>query len=284
MITGGDLPLNENKITQCSADPHGKKTVCSLPSVFSKMKAFLKSRDVNLPLNSHENILSAMLNYLNLENESEIYTHPEWRAYFGHQTSDKILRSEFIPQGPANSTDLLDNFNIDETLEQWANKSQSEFNKKVYHVPFQMIDFAKTGSEFAYLDPLELQEQGFNAFMVVFNTDVSTGPGKHWFAIFGDLQKDKIVLEYFNSSGFPPKIEITTWLEDTCANIKKRKMDCEILNVANGRQLQYSRTECGVWSLVYILSRLLNHEPEWIMQTNANDLDMIEYRRRLFRE
>lgn len=279
MITGGDLPLNEYKISHCAVDLYGKKSVCYTDS-FEKMKSFLKSRGVDSSL---ENVLETMLEHLELQHEYEIYEHPEWRKYFGHKMSDKILKTEFIPEGPANSTDLLDNFNIDETLKQWEEKAEQEFNKKVYHIPFQMIDFAKTKSELAYLDPLDLQESGYNAFMVILNTDVSTGPGKHWFALYGDLQPDKIVLEYFNSSGFPPKIEITTWLEDTCADIKKRKMECEILNVANGRQLQYSRTECGVWSLVYILSRLLDHEPDWIFKTDANDVDMIKYRQRLFR-
>ncbi len=152
-----------------------------------------------------------------------------------------------------------------------------------------MIDFAKTRTELSKINLYKLIEDGYDCMGVVLNTDVSTGRGKHWFCLYCDLNHsgkpdDPITIEFFNSSGFEPRPEIIVWMESTCHDMmSKYDIYCKIINVANGRQLQFSRTECGVWSLVYILSRLCNHEPEWIIKVKANDNDMIKYRKKLFR-
>jgi hypothetical protein len=130
---------------------------------------------------------------------------------------------------------------------------------------------------------------GYKCFGVVLNTDVSSGRGKHWFAIYGDLDhkgtdKDPIVLEYFNSSGNPPMREVANWLEAAKQDLLKNySIEADSVVSAN-RRLQNSMTECGVWSLMYILSRLKGHEPNWYYKTRANDADMIELRSFLFRD
>src|SRR5450631_4182010 len=52
-------------------------------------------------------------------------------------------------KGPAKSTQLLDNFNIDETLERFEVFGKEMFEKRFYHVNFQMIDFLECGGELA---------------------------------------------------------------------------------------------------------------------------------------
>jgi hypothetical protein len=94
---------------------------------------------------------------------------------------------------------------------------------------------------------------------------------------------DVITLEYFNSSGLPPRPEVRYWLDKTQAALLQANYNCEIVMATGGIQVQNSKTECGVWSLVYILSRLNGHPPNWIVSVKANDKDMIAFRKRLFR-
>lgn len=288
---GGQLPIGSDEPTECAADVRGVKTICSDVRDISNMKKFLISTgatNTSLKTATDDEIVIRTLEKLGLTSESEIYTNDEYRKFVGSSTADNVLKTKFKPIGPGNSTALLDNFNIDQTLQQWSIASKTEFGKKFYHIPFQMIDFMKMNTELSKLDIVDLMKNGYDCFGVILNTDVSSGRGKHWFAIFGDLKhdgskSDPIKVEYFNSSGNPPRPEIMIWLEQTQHNLMRDSDISMDIVYATTRQVQYSQTECGVWSLVYILSRLMNHPPNWIVSVGANDNDMIQYRAQLFR-
>ncbi len=288
-IYGGGLPGLDGPVTECSADIHGTQTVCSRKQELDHMRQYLRANNIKADNFDNYEIIEAMKKTLGVKTEAKIYEHPKFRKHIGGSKADKVLETEFKEPGPANDTSLLDNFNIDNTLKKWAHKAPEKFNKKFYSMPFQMIDFAKTRTELSKIDLYKLIEDGYDCMGVVLNTDVSTGRGKHWFCLFVDLKHsgksdDPITIEYFNSSGFEPRSEVVVWMESTCHDmITKYDLYCKIINVANGRQLQFSRTECGMWALVYILSRLCGHEPEWIIKVKANDNDMIKYRKKLFR-
>jgi Ulp1 protease family, C-terminal catalytic domain len=228
---------------------------------------------------------------LDVKKESQLYIHPRVQDFLGGgRVARKTLEDYFKAEGPADSTALLDNFNIDETLDKWAKHSEDIFKgNKFYHIPFQMIDFSRHNTELANLDIPKLIKEGYKSFGVVLNTDVSSGGGKHWFAIYGDLDhkgtdKDPLIIEYFNSSGNSPMREVADWLEAMQHTLLKNySLEVEIVRSAN-RRLQNSMTECGVWSLMYLLSRLKNHPSDWFYKTNANDADMIDLRAFLFRK
>jgi hypothetical protein len=63
-----------------------------------------------------------------------------------------ILKTQFKPKGPKNSTKLINNFDIDNTMEQWSLYGQSEFNKKFKAVSYQMIDFNESKNELRDID------------------------------------------------------------------------------------------------------------------------------------
>jgi len=280
-ISGGKLEdLETFPISECTRPG---ANVCSTKSDIEKMRDFLKNTGIHTPPIDRALVIEEMKKILNLDNEAAIYENRSFQNYIGYTRAKKILNTEFKPIGPASGTALLDNFNIDDTIARWAKIAQDEFGKKFYHIPFQMIDFDKTGSELSKLDVNDLIKNGYDAFGVVLNTDVSSGRGIHWFCLYGDLKTDPVRLEYFNSSGYPPKPEVQVWLERQIINLKKSGINAEYVYSTGGKQIQYSKTECGVWSLVYILSRLTDHPFHWIAQVGANDEDMISFRSRLFR-
>lgn len=288
-IRGGGLPGLDGPVTECAVDIKGTEKVCSRREDITHMRDFLEQNGVSHSKLDDCAVVSEVKKILKVDAEAKIYEHPKFRKHIGGSRADKVLKTEFKEPGPANDTSLLDNFNIDGTIQKWVHKAPEKFHKKFYGMPFQMIDFAKTRTELSKLDLSELMESGYDCFGVVLNTDVSTGRGKHWFCLYCDLTHtgkpdDPVTIEYFNSSGFEPRPEITVWMESTCHDmISKYDIYCKIINVANGKQLQFSRTECGVWSLVYILSRLCGHDPDWIVKVKATDHDMIKYRKKLFR-
>lgn len=287
MKTGGSVPLKLNH-DECALPSHNGACLSQADQSSKYLRDFLRRENPGLPSMSTPEMIETIKNMLNVKSESDIWKSGKFRNFVGSGIADKILRKKYKPQGPANSTALLDNNNIDSTLEQWSENSEKLFKKKFYHIPFQMIDFAKMRTELSNLDIFDLVQKGYTCFGVVFNTDVSTGRGKHWFCLYGDLdaagtKDDPYKIEYFNSSGNAPMDQVSIWMEETCHNmLKDHNKYCEIVRSAP-RRLQNSQTECGVWSLLYIRSRLEGHDPSWFYRVRANDVDMIETRKLLFR-
>ena len=285
-IVGGHLgDLTLKPVTECVRTG---LAVCSTDRDIALMRKFLVGSGVRDSSSDASMVVEDVKKKLGVEREVDIYENKAYQNFIGYAAANKILSTEFKPKGPANSTALLDNFNIDAAMNRWTLIGKDEFGKKFYHVPFQMIDFVETRSELSKLDPLELKKQGYNCFGVVINTDVSTGGGIHWFCIYGDLDhagtvEDPIQLEYFNSSGYTPRPEMEKWLRTIEMEMLKRGVRANVIYATGGKQIQYSKTECGVWSLVYIYSRLSGKPYYWMATVGANDNDMIEYRQRLFR-
>jgi len=286
--TGGAVPLDliEN---ECAIPSYNGACLTKADVASKYIKDYLEQSGYKKTSTmSTPEMVDTMKDLLSVKSESEIWESRRVRDFIGHDVADKILRKKYKPPGPANSTALLDNINIDSNLEQWSENSQQLFKKKFFHVHYQMIDFMKTHSELSVLDLGKLISLGYNCFGVVLNTDISSGRGKHWFCLYGDFTRagtknDPYTLEYFNSSGNPPLDAVTIWMEEACHNLlKQNKKYCDIIRSAP-RRLQQSQTECGMWSLLYIRSRLEGHPPEWFYSVGANDLDMIEYRKLLFR-
>lgn len=230
---------------------------------------------------SDEELIKLAMEKLGVKNELEIYKHHLVKQKLGNDKSNKILKKYFKVHGPSDSNELLSNFNIDDVLEQWSLRSD-EFGKKFYHIGFQMIDFEKYGGELAYIDPVALRKDGYDCFGVVLNTDVSTGRGKHWFCLYGDLRAKPIRIEFFNSSGNQPRREIRQWFERLYMKMKKKyNKEIELL-ISSTERLQYSETECGMWTLGYVLSRLKDKPFNWFIVSYIKDDEIYALRRDIF--
>lgn len=121
----------------------------------------------------------------------------------------------------------LDNFQIDNTLKQWELESGENMTMRFKAIPYQMIDFAKYDTELVHLDMNELHDQDYQSFGVVINTDVTTGRGKYWFCLYGDMsgvgsKDDPWYIEYFNPHGNLPMNEVIDWMEIQKINMKKK--------------------------------------------------------------
>jgi len=283
-VVGGEVPQAKQEINDCIFD----RKICSSPNEINLMRKFLTELSIQVPKSDRE-VVEILKKELKVANESQIWESRQFKEFVGSSTADTILKKIFKPIGPSNSTALLDNFNIDETMEQWSLNGKDLFGKKFYHIPYQMIDFALVQSKLARTTLWDMIHRNYDCFGVVLNTDISSGRGKHWFCLYGDFKhagtkEDPYTLEYFNSSGNPPMNEVEIWLQKSVHDLlRDHKKYCEIVRSAPQR-LQYSGTECGVWSLLYIYSRLQNHAPNWFYKVRADDNDMIKMRAQFFRK
>ena len=247
-IDGGGIDqMMESPITECSR--FGKK-VCSIPTDISMMKTFLRLSGLIQSDLDASVVIDAMKTKLGVANEADIYENRAFQNMIGYGHAKEVLEKEFLPKGPATGTALLDNYHIDNSLKQWSLIGDTESKKKFYHIPFQMIDFANTKTELDSLNIVDLIKKKYDSFGVIINTDVSSGRGIHWLKQIIALGKTGIKAESISATG--------------------------------GKQIQYSNTECGVWSLIYIKSRLTGDPYDRIIK--STDAQMIELRSKLFRQ
>ena len=263
------------------------RSVCSTNKEKRVLTDFMRKRGQTIKNKNLDEIIELVKQDLGVDSEKEIYEHTEFKKIMGGDLSNKILKTIFKLEGPANTVELLSNFDIDGTLDQWMRLSPEIYNKKCYHITYKMIDFKHTGKDLYYLDIKELMDNGYKCFYCVLNTDISSGRGKHWFCVFGDLEhegteEDPVIIEYFNSSGFPPRREMVDWFNYIEAEMYKgHRLVVEHKIVVKNR-LQYSRTECGVWSLAYILNRLRGRPTNWFESQNIDDQEMYKCRQYIF--
>jgi hypothetical protein len=130
-----------------------------------------------------------------------------------------------------------------------------------------------------------------NVFGIVFNTDKHDGGGKHWMALYINIEK-KVIL-FFDSALTYAQLhpEIISFVED----IKKQHKNINFTFKYNTIQHQQSNSECGMYSIYFILTMLdadqsKKYSSLQIFDTYFNssqktitDKLMVLYRTKLFR-
>ena len=197
------------------------------------------------------------------------------------------LESNLKAKGPKNSTEWLNNYNINEKLAELKEK-HPDFE----YYDTTMDDYAQVGHKLANIEIIKNDLYNKKAVACVINTDTYKSCqyggtcGQHWVCIFFDgRMKDIISLEYFDSVGKPPSTNILKLMTDCKNGINA----CECNIHVNQVRHQQKNTECGVYCLFYIMFRLENMdvEPNDIFNDagdTVRDDQMIKFRRSLFTE
>ena len=206
-----------------------------------------------------------------------------------------ILNHTFRPSGPQGKFEWLSTNHINDVMQQYE-KKYIDFK---FHgaVPIDFDDLPFLGIK--DLDFDKLYNSGQNKLGFVFNLDEHWQSGSHWVALYSDLDKKQIY--FFDSYGKRPEKRIRKLVErisewcykknycnDSCSEINasdsfmkansknnlEKKLDVEF----NHNRHQYKNSECGVYSLNFIL-RLLNGDSfKQITQEKTKDDDINECR------
>jgi hypothetical protein len=262
--------------------------VCSDDFTIDKIKEFLiKNTDAQpdkldkLDKSDKEEVIEVAKETLGCSSESCIIERDEFKDFIGFSNFQKA-RQRFKEHGPANSNKWLNNSNIDNTINQWRKMFPS-----FLHVPFQMSDFDTEGTELNDIDLATEFNGKYESMGVVLNTDISSGNGIHWFCIFADARNKKhITIEVFDSAGNIPPGSVIRWVAKQRLALAKAFPESKVEDIVVTRQnkLQYSNSECGVFSLWYIFCRL-NQVPHsyFTKPGSVTDDMMLQFRKYLFR-
>lgn len=213
--------------------------------------------------------------------------HSEWvnsKLFDNMSKEDKeyLQTSIFRPEGPQGQFQWLSTIDINKTLLQYENKYPDfvflgavpiDFNELDYY-PFQKMNFH------------ELKKDGKKRLGVIFNLDEHDKGGSHWVSLFSDLEKGQI---YFSDSyGRKPEKRISNFMDrikdyiETSNNVQLQpEFNIDIRH--NPTQHQRGNSECGVYSINFILRLLKGKTFDHLIRKRLPDEKVNKCRFRYFK-
>ena len=163
---------------------------------------------------------------------------------------------------------------------EWLKNKYTWLN--TYDIYYVMKQYTKVDNEFEFFGPIpsdcptkincelskfnimEMKKNKIFKIGIIYNLDVSSGEGTHWVAVFIDNKHNEI--NYFDSYGSLPTPLIKEFIERLVENYKKNGITPTI--IYNDKRFQYGHSECGVYSMNFILERI--HGTTMYDLTNMN--------------
>lgn len=211
-------------------------------------------------------------------------------SFIDSNTKNTLKDQVFRPEGPYKGTEWLSNFDINNVFSQYERKHK-DF-KFLGSVPRDFQKFGETRQTEEFYD--NLIKEGKTKMGMVYNTDVASGSGEHWNAMFADFDKQK--LYFFDSYAEPPNKDVKNHLKllksimhKMCSSDKKEKYIHNHNSVCNGvdeeinkDRAQYKGSECGVYSTVFIIRMLEGSTFANFCKAKIPDDEINRYRSVLF--
>lgn len=207
---------------------------------------------------------------------------------------DNLLKYTYRPKGPNGKFTWLNTFNINDVMDQYEQK-YPEF-KFMGAVPIDFDELPELGIKNMNFD--DMLKKGKSKLGIIFNLDEHWKRGSHWVAAYTDLKNGKVY--FFDSYGIEPEIRIRKLLRRFARYIRDRQcvktpeithnkiplkrpqdggIDTDI--EYNDKRHQYKNSECGVYSINFIL-RLLNGEDFDKITQNVTDDDKMNLNREIY--
>lgn len=186
-----------------------------------------------------------------------------------NMNDDDINFFTFRPDGPEDSEEWLSTSDIDNVMKQYEKKN----NNFIFlgAVPLDFMDLPFLGIN--NLNFNELLKKNIYELGIVINLDKHTEGGSHWVGLYSNLKKNKIY--FFDSFAKPPHKEIKKFITKIFNFLYEKeysiKFDKKFFKNKynslknfdvrfNKKRHQYKNSQCGVYSMNFILRLLKKNE------------------------
>ena len=124
-------------------------------------------------------------------------------------------------------------------------------------------------------------KQGKTKIGIIFNTDPHNKPGQHWISMFVNVKKKKIF--FFDSTGDKAPNEVKKLIE----RIKEQGLSLTTkinfkVDSNEGIEHQYGNTECGMYSIFFIVHMLEDKMTEHYLKTHILKDEYMENFRHIY--
>jgi len=191
------------------------------------------------------------------------------------------------PEGPNGEKEWLSTTDINNVLKQYQNKFSDFFSGGAVPYDFEELDMLG----FKNINFQNYIDRGKYKFGLVINLDTHDKSGSHWVSLFANFNKKQIY--FFDSFGGKPGKRIRKFINKIAEFMSKKKYNNEIiknLESVDGIDLRYNKiqhqlknTECGVYSINFIIRLSDGESFESITNNITKDNDMNSCRKLYFR-
>ena len=199
--------------------------------------------------------------------------------------NNKEILEEFRPEMPKqwkqNKNEWLNTLDIEAVMKQYEKKYKDfmfigpvpiDFDKEIHPGHCVINELCKINLQ-------KMKNNGKNKLGVIFNLDTHDQPGSHWVSMYADFDKLNEIY-YFDSYGLKEPHEVTklmTKLKEHSENMGN-KTNIKVNNIRH----QFKNSECGVYSINFILKLLKGNSFDHIKNNIIKDDEMEKNRHKLF--
>jgi hypothetical protein len=201
-----------------------------------------------------------------------------WLKELNEKEKKEINDIFFAPKQPDewknNPTEWLSNYDILDILKQYE-----ETYKNFKFIGPTPIDFDTKVEQNCVWEELcsfnlkNIIDKKYNKIGVIFNLDKHNEPGSHWVSLFVDIEHS--IIFYFNSAGETCPQEIKNLVNKITEQGSSLKIHFK--NYENyPTEHQYGNTECGMYSLFFIITMLTGETEFKKKLTNDDKIDLFK--------
>jgi hypothetical protein len=192
------------------------------------------------------------------------------------QTLKEKFKPLYPPEWKKNKTAWLSTTDINEVMIQY----EKLYKNFAFFGPVPVDCPNGIHCELTTLNPLKLKKNNIDIIGIIFNLDYHHQSGSHWVALVIDTTSSPYYIDFFDSYGEEPHRLIKKFMEDMDKKISK---DTKTIQMYNNKRHQFGHSECGVYSMNYILQRLKGKTPADLTNNIIKDKVMNEMRKYLYR-
>lgn len=245
----------------CSPEPGNNKskytcfTKNSLIEIAKNINKHRKGKKINIKMGKKKLWESINKQFSNCKHEWCWITQQELKNIHNK------LKTNFRPEMPDDWYDddreWLSTVDIEDSMEQYENSKHNDF----WFIGAVPIDFDSNHSlggcvvdELCEINIEELYKNDITKLGVVFNLDRHDEPGSHWVSLYCDIKKKQVL--YYDSYGYKPPKEVDIFMNRLKKQIDKLFDTKDTKLKYNNIRHQYKDSECGVYSMYFIISLL----------------------------
>ena len=207
------------------------------------------------------------------------------KTVFGHLESE--LSDSFAPESPdewkKNPNEWLSSTDIMKVMKQYekAYKCFDFIGPTPINFNTRKLYGECVWEELCNFNLEKLINKGIKKIGIIFNTDPDTKPGQHWISMFINIKKKTIF--FFDSTGDPAPKEVNELINKIIE--QGHNLDKPInfkVDSNKGIEHQYGNTECGIYSIFFIVHMLEDKMTEHYLKTHILKDEYIEKFRHIY--
>jgi hypothetical protein len=179
--------------------------------------------------------------------------------HLNHIEEDKIISNFFLPHRPDTWIKKENTWVNNEDISQFMNAIQLSHKRYKFIGPScinyntLLYDNEYVCNELHYFNLQSLIQQKYNNIGIIFNTCLYNQPGKHWVALFIDIENTFIF--YFDSLGKSMHKNIQSFIENVSHQAKAQNIIMKLHTNAQHIH-QKSNTECGMYCMYFLYTMI----------------------------